>query len=97
MTKDLSAEGEKESETKRGEKNIYLPSKMDIKRFAGLGGAVEMSQDAKDVLSTIVRMNEASQIQRASALAASNHGRVTLMQRDLVLSHMISGYDTVPV
>jgi hypothetical protein len=97
MDKDLEAEGEKENETKIVEKTRYLPSKMDIKRFAGLGGAVEMSQDAKEVLSVLVRMNESSQIQKASALALSNHGRLTMMQRDLVLGHKIAGYDTVSV
>jgi hypothetical protein len=97
MVNNLPAEGENEGEEKNQMRSRYLPSKLDIKRFAGLGGAVEMSQEAKNVLSTIIRACESGQIQKASALSNSNHGRVTIMQRDLITGHKIAGYDTVSV
>jgi hypothetical protein len=97
MKRNNPAEGKNECARKVGDKSRYLPSKMDIKRFSRLGGAVEMSQESKDLLSVIVRMNESSQIQKASSLANSNYGRRTLLQRDLVLGHTIEGFDTVSV
>ena len=97
MNTNMAAEGEKEREAKHVEKSTYVPTKPDIRRAHFIGGAVEMSRESKDLLSTIIRLNEANQIQKASALAMSNKGRVTLMQRDLVLGHNIDGYDTVSV
>lgn len=78
-------------------RNMYLPTKEDIKRAHMLGGAVEMSSEARDLLSSIMMMKEAIHMQRTSALAESDRHRRTIKNRDLVLEHEMDGFDTVCV
>lgn len=77
------------------ERNPYLPTKEDVRRAHMLGGAIEMSSDGKDLLSSIMRLKEATQIQKTSALANSDRHRHTIKSRDLVLGHEMDGFDTV--
>lgn len=93
----LETEGEEESKEKIHQKKYYLPCMADIKRSGELGGAIEMSKDAKEIISSIIQLNESTQIQKASVISASNNGRITLLKKDLVTSHKTSGLDTFSV
>jgi len=76
-------------------RNMYLPTKEDVRRAHMLGGAIEMSSDGKVLLSSIMTLKEATQIQKTSALANSDRHRHTIKHRDLVLGHEMDGFDTV--
>jgi hypothetical protein len=76
-------------------RNTYLPTKEDVRRAHMLGGAVEMSSDGKGLLSSVMMLKEATQIQKTSALANSDRHRHTIKRRDLVLGHEMDGFDTV--